>query len=164
MIQNMIRFDHFIKEEIKEHIPNWPQILDHPYRMLIIGGFGSGNSLLNVISQQPYIDKIYSYPYETKYQFLSNKRESTAFTEYSNDMDDIKTLKNITQINISIAFITQFHFVVPKNIRLNSTHYFFMKISNKRELQQIAFTYSSDTDFKDFMNLYKNVLQNHILF
>ena len=43
MIQNMISFDHFIKEEIKEHIPNWPQILDHPYRMLIIGGFGSGN-------------------------------------------------------------------------------------------------------------------------
>ena len=39
-----------------------------------------------------------------------------------------------------------------------------MKISNKRELQQISFNHSSDIDFKDFMNLYKNVLQNHILF
>ena len=57
-------------------------------------------------------------------------------------------------INISV-FITQSHFAVPKNIRLNSTHYFITKIPNKRQLQQIAFDYSSDTDFKDFMNLYK---------
>ena len=42
-----------------------------------------------------------------------------------------------------------------KNIRLNSTHYFIMAISNKRELEQIALNHSSDIDFKDFMNLYK---------
>ena len=42
-----------------------------------------------------------------------------------------------------------------KNIRLNSAHYFVMKIPNKRDLQQIAFNYSSDIDFQDFMNLYK---------
>ena len=59
------------------------------------------------------------------------------------------------KLNISLAFITQSYFAVPKNIRLNSTHYFIMKIPDKRELQQITFNYSSDIDFQDFMNLYK---------
>ena len=58
-------------------------------------------------------------------------------------------------LNMSLVFITQFYFDVPKNIRLNSTHYIVMKIPNKRDLQQIAFNYSSDIDFKDFMNVYK---------
>ena len=57
--------------------------------------------------------------------------------------------------NISLVFITQSYFAVAKNIKLNSTHYFVMKISNKRELQQIASNNSSDVDFQDFMNLYK---------
>ena len=70
------------KENIEEHNPNWPKIPDHPYRILIIRGSGSGktNSLFNLISQQPDIDKIYLYvkdPCEAKYQFLINKREST---------------------------------------------------------------------------------------
>ena len=83
----------------------------HPYRILIIGGSGSGktNALLNLISNQPDIDKIYLYakdPYEAKYQFLINKRESTglkhfndpkAFIEYSNDMHDV--YKNIDDYN-----------------------------------------------------------------
>ena len=59
------------------------------------------------------------------------------------------------KLNISLVFITQSCLAVPKNIRLNSTHYFVMKIPNKRELQQIAFNHSSDIDFQDFMNLYK---------
>ena len=59
------------------------------------------------------------------------------------------------KLNNSVVFITQSYFPVPKNIRLNSTHYFVMKIPNKRELQQIAINYSSDVDFQDFMNLYK---------
>ena len=46
--------------------------------------------------------------------------------------------------NISLIFITQSYFTVPKNIRLNSTHYFVMKIPSKKELQQIAFNHSSD--------------------
>ena len=58
-------------------------------------------------------------------------------------------------LNISLAFITQSYFAVPKNIRLNSTHYFVMKIPNKRELQQIACNHSSEIDFQDLMNLYK---------
>ena len=51
------------------------------------------------------------------------------------------------KLNVSLVFITQFYFSVPKNIRLNSTHYFIRKISNKQELQQIAFNYSTDIDF-----------------
>ena len=54
-----------------------------------------------------------------------------------------------------LVFITQSYFAVPKNIRLNSTHNFIMKIPNKRELQQIAFNHSSDIEFKDLMNPYK---------
>ena len=140
--------------------------------------------LLNLINHGPDIDKIYLYakdPYETKYQLLVTKRQSTglkylndskSFTECSNDMDNIyknieeyhpnknrKTLiafddmiadmltnKKLNPIvteliirerklNISLVFITQSYFEVPKNIRLNSTHCFVMKIPNKRELQ-----------------------------
>ena len=50
----------------------------------------------------------------------------------------------------------QSYFTVPKDIRLNSAHYFVMKIPNKRELLHIAFNHSSDIDFQDFMNLYKS--------
>ena len=68
----MINFDDVTSENIKEHNPNWPQIPDHPYRILIIGGSGSGktNSLFNLIIDQPDIDKIClcaKDPYEAKY-------------------------------------------------------------------------------------------------
>ena len=65
------------------------------------------------------------------------------------------------KINIAHIFMTQSYFPVPKNIRLNSTGYFVMKIPIKRELKQIAFNHSSDIDFQDFMNF---VLQNHFFF
>ena len=55
------------------------------------------------------------------------------------------------KLNISIVFITQSYFKVPKDVRLNSTHFFITNIPNKRELQQIALNDSSDIDFKDFM-------------
>ena len=58
------------------------------------------------------------------------------------------------KLNISIVFIMQSYFKVPKDVRLNSTHFFIMKIPNKRELQQIALNHSSDIDFKDFMEIY----------
>ena len=59
------------------------------------------------------------------------------------------------KLNISIVFITQSYFKVPKNVTLNFRHFFIMKIPNKRELQQIALNHSSDIDFKDFINIYK---------
>ena len=182
----MINFDDYTNENITEHNLKWPDIPDHPYRILIIGGSGSGktNPLLNLINNLPDIDKIYlcaKDPYEAKYQYLINKREKVgldyfddpkAFIEYSNDMQDVykniddynlrqkrkvlivfddmiadminnKKLDSIVtelfirgrKLNISIVFITQSYFKVPKDVRLNSTHFFIMKIPNKRELQ-----------------------------
>ena len=58
------------------------------------------------------------------------------------------------KLNISVVFVTQSYFVVSKNTRLNSTHYFIMKIQNKQQLQQIAFNYLSDNDLEHFMDLY----------
>ena len=59
------------------------------------------------------------------------------------------------KLNISLAFISQSYFKIPKAIRLNATHYFIMKIPNERELQQTTSNHSSDIDFKYFMKLYK---------
>ena len=59
------------------------------------------------------------------------------------------------KLNISIVFITQSCFKVPKDVTLNSTQFFIMKIPNKRELHQITLNHSSDIDFKDFINIYK---------
>ena len=76
----MINLDDYVNENKTKHNKNWPYTPDHPYRILIIGGSGSGktNLLLNLIENQPDIDKIYLYakdPYESKYQYLINKRE-----------------------------------------------------------------------------------------
>ena len=105
----MINFDDYVNENKTEHNKNWPYIPDHPYRILIIGGSGSGktNLLLNLIENQPDIDKIYLYAkdlYEAKYQYSINKREGIgidhfndpkASIEYSNDMRDV--YKNIDE-------------------------------------------------------------------
>ena len=202
----MINFDEYTNENKRKHNPNWPYIPDHPYRILIIGGSGSGktNTLLNLINNQPDIDKIYLYakdPFEHKYQFLIKKGESIglkhfndpkAFIEYSNDMRDVceniddynpdkdnkslivfddmiagminnKKLNSIVtelfiigrKLNISLVFITQSYFKVPKDARLNTTHFFIMKIPNRREFQQVAISHSSDIDTKDFIKIYK---------
>ena len=107
----MFNFDYITKEDIKENNLNWPEIPDHPYQILIVGGSGSGkrNALFNLTNHEPDIDKKNLYakdPCEEKYQLLINKRESTdlkyfndskAFIEYSNDMDNI--YKNIEECN-----------------------------------------------------------------
>ena len=107
----MISFDDYTNENKTQCNQNWWYILDYLVRILIIGGSGSGktNALLNLINNQPDIDKIYLYakdPYEAKYHFLINKRESMglnhfndpkAFTEYSNNMQDV--YKNIDEYN-----------------------------------------------------------------
>ena len=59
------------------------------------------------------------------------------------------------KLNMSFVFITQAYFKVPKDVRLNTTHFFIIKIPNKRELQQFAINHSSDIDFKDFVRIYK---------
>ena len=103
----MFKFDCIAKEDIKEDNPNWLEIPDHSYRILITRGSGSEktNTLLNLINHGADIDNIYLYakdPSNTKYQLLINKRGSTglkylnnpkAFIKYSNNRDDI--YKNI---------------------------------------------------------------------
>ena len=59
------------------------------------------------------------------------------------------------KLNISIFFITQSNFGVPKDVRLSTTQFFVMKMPNKREIQQNAINHSLDIDFKDFMKIYK---------
>ena len=109
----MINFDKYTNKNKKEHNLNQPNIPDHPYRILIIGGSETEktNALLNLINNQQDIDKMYLYakdPYEDTYQYLINKRESVginhlndpkAFIEFSNDiMLFIKKLITITLI------------------------------------------------------------------
>ena len=59
------------------------------------------------------------------------------------------------KLNISLVFITQSYFSVPKDVRLNSTHYLILKINNERELQNIAINHSADIDYKDFVKIYR---------
>ena len=59
------------------------------------------------------------------------------------------------KLNISLVFITQSYFKVPKDVRLNTTQFFIAKIPNKRELQQTAINHSSDINTKDFFNIYR---------
>ena len=174
----MINFDDYVNENKIKHNENWLYIPDHPYRMLIIGGSGSGkaNLLLNLIVNQPDIDKIYLFtkdPFETKYQYLINRTEwveinhfndPKAFIEFSNDMHDLykniddcnpdkeykilivfddmiadmihnKKLNSIVtelfirgrKLNISLVFVTQSYFKVLKDVRLNTSHFFYRK-------------------------------------
>ena len=60
------------------------------------------------------------------------------------------------KLNISLVFITESYFSVPKEFRLNSTHYLIMEIHNKRELQQIAIDHLADIDYKNFVKIYRN--------
>ena len=60
------------------------------------------------------------------------------------------------KLKIYLVFITKSYFSVPKDVRLNSTHYLIMKIQNKRELQQIAIDHSADIDYKAFLKIYRN--------
>ena len=68
------------------------------------------------------------------------------------------------KLNISLVFITQPYFTVPKDVRMNTTHFFIMKIPNKRELQQIATNHSSDISKKDFINIHKKYTAEPYLF
>ena len=61
-----------------------------------------------------------------------------------------------TKLNISMCFLNQSYFSVPKDVRLNCTHYIIFKLSNKRELQNIAINHSADIDYKDFLKIYRD--------
>ena len=65
--------------------------------------------------------------------------------------------------NIFLVFITQSYFSVPKEVRLNSTHYLIMRIHSKRELHQFAINHSTDINYKIFVKIFTNVQMNHFL-
>ena len=208
----MINLDSIINENNEQLNEKWPYIPDHPYRIFIIGGSGSGqtNTLLNLINEQRDIDKIYLYAKdlsESKYEYLIKNRENAgikhvndpkAFIECSNTMNDIyeniddynpnrrrkiliifdnmiadimtnKKFQSIIKelfircrkLDISFVFITQSYFSVPKDVRLNSTHYLIMKINNRKELQNIAINHSADIDYKDLMKIYRECTKDH---
>ena len=94
------------------------------------------------------------------------KRDKKVLITFEDMIADVMTNKKLQAIikelfircrklNISLVFITQSYFSVPKDVRLNSTHYFIMKINNRRELQNIAINHSADIDYGDFMKIYR---------
>ena len=201
----MINLDNIVNNNNNNRNEKWSYIPDHPYRILIIGGSGSGktNTLFNVIDEQKDIDKNYLYAKdlsESKYEYLTKNCEKAginhlndlkAFIECSNRVNevyenidnynpsrkrkilivfddmiaDVMTNKKSQSIikelfirgrkaNISFVFITQSYFSVPKEVRLNLTHYLIMKINNRKELQNIALNHSADIVYIDFIKIH----------
>ena len=68
------------------------------------------------------------------------------------------------KLNISLVFIIRSYCPVPKDVRLNSTHYLIMKINSKRELQNVAINHSADIDYKDFMRIYRECTKEPLNF
>ena len=112
-----------------------------------------------------YINSNYCNPYKENKILI-------VFDDMVADMINNKKLNSIVtelfirgrKLNISFVFITQSYFKVPKDVRLNTTHFFLSKIPNKRELQQIATNHSSDISPKDFINIYRKCTVEPYLF
>ena len=101
--------------------------------------------------------------YENIHDYNSSRKRKILIV-FDDMITDIMTNKRFQAIikelfircrksNISLVFLTQSYFSVPKDVRLNSTHYLIMKINNKRELQNIAINHSADVDYGDFMKI-----------
>ena len=137
----IIDFDEVTGQNTQEHNTHWPKIPNHPYKILTVGGFGSGetNALLSIINCQPDIDKIYfnnKHLFESKYQFLIKNgegvglkyfKDSMTFVEYSNYLKGVyksiedyspgKERKIVIVFDDMIADVTsykRFHLVVTE--------------------------------------------------
>ena len=158
----MINFDDYGNENKTENNQKWPYIPDHPYRILIIGGSGYGktNALLNLINNQPDIDKIYLYakdPYEAKYQLLINKRKSTglkhfndprAFSEYSDGMQDV--YKNIDEYNIDkkLKILIVFDDMIADMINNKNLNSIVTELFTRGRKLNISFVFITQSYFK----------------
>ena len=97
------------------------------------------------------------------YNSIRKRKKSIAFGDMIADIISKNKFQAIIKelfircrkLYISLVFITQFYFSVPNDVRLNTTHYFIMKINNKRELENIAINHSADIDYQDFKNIYR---------
>ena len=93
---------------------------------------------------------------------IRKRKELIVFDDMIADIKSNKKFQAIEEffircrkLNISLIFITQSYFSVPKDVRLNSTHYLIMKINSKRELQNITINHYADIDYKDFVKIYR---------
>ena len=128
----MFDFDYVMKKGIKKHNPNCEEIPDHPYRILIAGGPGSGKS------------------------FHFKRKVLIVFDDLIADMVSNKTFNLIvtelffreSKLNISLVFITQSYLAVPKKIRLNSTPYFVTKIPTKENFHKMHLIFHQICTFK----------------
>ena len=133
------------------------------YKYLIRNRENAGIKHLN--DSKAFIE--YSNTMDDDYENIDNynlKRNRKILIVFDDMIADIMTNKKFQSIikelfircrkqNISIVFINQFYFSVPKDVRLNSAHYLIMKINNKRELQNIAINHSPDIDYQDFIKI-----------
>ena len=112
--------------------------------------------------------------YENIHDYNSSKKRKLLIV-FDDMIADIMTNKRFQAIikelfircrklNISLFFITQSYFSVPKDATLNLTHYLIMKINNKRELQNIAINHSADIDYQHCMKINRECKENHIIF
>ena len=123
----MINFDNYVNKNKTEHNKKWPYIPDHLYRILIVGGSGSGktNILLNLIEKQPDIDKIYLYvkdPYEAKYQYLINKSKGVGIDNFNNTKGSIEHSNDMRNIYKNIDYYKNINYYNPdreKKILIN---------------------------------------------
>ena len=102
-----------------------------------------------------FVKKIEEYNLGTKGKVLIVFDDIIADMINNKKINPTELFVRSRKISISIVFITQSCFKIRKDIRLNSTRFFIMKIPHKKELQQIALNHSSGIDFKDFMKIHK---------
>ena len=140
--------------------------LEEPkYQLLIEKHENAGTKNLNdpiaFIKYSNTMDDVYN-----NIDDYNSKRKRKVLIVFDDMIADIMTNKKFQAIikelfircrklNISLVFITQSYFSVPKEVRLNSTHYLIMKIHKRGELQQIAINHSADIDYKDFLKIHR---------
>ena len=141
--------------------------LDEPKHQFLFkkcenAGIKNVNNLNAFIEYSNTMDDVYN-----SIDDYNSKRKRKVLTVFDDMIAYIMTNKRLQAIikelfircrklNISLVFITQSYFSVPKEVELNSTHYLIMKIHNRRELQNITFNHSADVDYKDVLKIYRN--------